>query len=125
MPSVADCLRQHAAGYLQAFGDSVPTGHRKVLGAITPEPGNLAGSCTSVTVAAESIGSGEAVVIVIARVAKKRRPPVGCMNIVKGELNLNRFVVPYRVYGETGRYIVCVNGAQQTMACGPRDFICY
>ena len=38
------------------------------------------------------------------------------MKIEKGELNSGRFVVPYRVYGETGRLIVCVNGAQQTMA---------
>ena len=38
------------------------------------------------------------------------------MKIAKGELKLDRFAVPYRVYGETGRYIVCVNGAQQTMA---------
>lgn len=35
MPSVADCLRQHAPAYLKRFGDRVPTGHRKVLGAIT------------------------------------------------------------------------------------------
>ena len=38
------------------------------------------------------------------------------MKIGKGELKIGRFVVPYRVYGETGRFIVCVNGAQQTMA---------
>jgi hypothetical protein len=35
MPSVADCLRQHAPAYLAKFGDAVPTGHRKVLGAIS------------------------------------------------------------------------------------------
>ncbi len=35
MSSVADCLRQHAPAYLGAFGDAVPTGHRKVLSAIT------------------------------------------------------------------------------------------
>jgi hypothetical protein len=35
MPSVADCLRQHAPAYLETFADDVPTGHRKVLGAIT------------------------------------------------------------------------------------------
>lgn len=35
MPSVADCLRQHAPHYLQQFGDSVPMGHRKVLSAVT------------------------------------------------------------------------------------------
>jgi len=38
------------------------------------------------------------------------------MKIEKSELTIGRFVVPYRVYGETGRFIVCVNGAQQTMA---------
>ena len=35
MPSVADCLRQHAPHYLQRFGDAVPLGHRKVLSAVT------------------------------------------------------------------------------------------
>ena len=35
MTSVSDCLRQHAPAYLERFGKSVPTGHRKVLGAIT------------------------------------------------------------------------------------------
>ena len=34
MPTVADCLRQHAPAYLAKFGDAVPTGHRKVLGAL-------------------------------------------------------------------------------------------
>lgn len=35
MPSVADCLRQHAPAYLQKFGDNVPAGHRKVIEMIT------------------------------------------------------------------------------------------
>ena len=35
MPSVADCLRQHAPAYLKRFGDDVPEGHRKVIAAIT------------------------------------------------------------------------------------------
>lgn len=35
MPSVADCLRQHAPAYLEKFGERVPMGHRKVIGAIT------------------------------------------------------------------------------------------
>lgn len=35
MASVADCLRQHAPTYLEKFGDSVPIGHQKVIGAIT------------------------------------------------------------------------------------------
>ena len=34
----------------------------------------------------------------------------------KGELRVERFLIPYRVYGNAGRVIVCVNGAQQTMA---------
>lgn len=35
MATVADALRQHAPAYLETHGDDVPTGHRKVLGAIT------------------------------------------------------------------------------------------
>lgn len=35
MPSVADCLRQHAPAYLQKFGDDVPVGHRKMISLIT------------------------------------------------------------------------------------------
>lgn len=35
MPTVADCLRQHAPAYLKTFGDSIPLGHRKVISAIT------------------------------------------------------------------------------------------
>ncbi len=35
MPSVADCLRQHAPAYFRQHGDEVPLGHRKALGAIT------------------------------------------------------------------------------------------
>jgi len=35
MPTVADCLRQHAPAYLAKFGERVPLGHRKVLSAIT------------------------------------------------------------------------------------------
>ena len=35
MPSVADCLRQHAPAYLKKFGERVPLGHRKVISAIT------------------------------------------------------------------------------------------
>ncbi len=38
------------------------------------------------------------------------------MKVKKGELRVDRFLIPYRVYGEAGRFIVCVNGAQQTMA---------
>jgi pimeloyl-ACP methyl ester carboxylesterase len=39
-------------------------------------------------------------------------------------LQVGRFEVPYRVYGLSGRCIVCVNGAQQTMAVW-RGFISY
>lgn len=35
MPSVADCLRQHAPAYFKRFGSAVPIGHRKVIDAIT------------------------------------------------------------------------------------------
>jgi len=35
MVSVADCLRQHAPAYLAKYGDAVPSGHRKVIAAIT------------------------------------------------------------------------------------------
>ncbi len=49
MPTVADCLRQHASDYLQHFGNSVPVGHRRVLGLIqrcrTGELGAFAYAC--------------------------------------------------------------------------------
>ena len=35
MPTVADCLAQHAPEYLKTFGNRVPLGHRKVLSWIT------------------------------------------------------------------------------------------
>ena len=35
MPTVADCLRQHAPAYLAKYGQAVPLGHRKVIAAIT------------------------------------------------------------------------------------------
>lgn len=38
------------------------------------------------------------------------------MKIVKGELQEGRFVIPYRVYGEADKLLLCVSGAQQTMA---------
>lgn len=34
----------------------------------------------------------------------------------KGKLTLGRFLIPYRIYGKSGPFLVCVNGAQQTMA---------
>jgi len=44
------------------------------------------------------------------------------MKTIKGELALGRFVIPYRVYGEAARAIVCISGAKQTMAAW-RSFI--
>ncbi|MCG8648605.1 MAG: transposase [Pirellulales bacterium] len=35
MPSVADCLGQHAPAYLARFGEKVPLGHRKLISVIT------------------------------------------------------------------------------------------
>ncbi len=50
MPTVADCLRQHAPAYLDQFGEDVPLGHRKVLSAITRcrtgELGHVQYQCT-------------------------------------------------------------------------------
>ncbi len=44
------------------------------------------------------------------------------MHKSKGELQIDRFVVPYRVYGEGDKAVICVSGAQQTMAAW-RPFI--
>jgi pimeloyl-ACP methyl ester carboxylesterase len=38
------------------------------------------------------------------------------MKIRKGEIKVGRFLVPYRIYGDHGETIICVSGAQQTMA---------
>ncbi len=38
------------------------------------------------------------------------------MKIIKAELRLDRFLVPYRIYGEADKTIVCISGAKQTMA---------
>lgn len=38
------------------------------------------------------------------------------MKVKKGILEFGRFEVPYRIYGDAPRAIVCVSGAQQTMA---------
>ena len=38
------------------------------------------------------------------------------MRVTKDELKEGRFVVPYRVYGNAHQVLVCVSGAQQTMA---------
>ena len=38
------------------------------------------------------------------------------MNKLKGTVKYDRFVIPYRVYGKGKKTLVCVNGAQQTMA---------
>ena len=44
------------------------------------------------------------------------------MKIEKGELKLGRFLVPYRIYGEASKTIVCISGAKQTMAAW-RSFV--
>lgn len=36
--------------------------------------------------------------------------------IVKGIIEANRFIVPYRIYENEGPHIVCINGVQQSMA---------
>ena len=38
------------------------------------------------------------------------------MNVTRGEITVGRFLIPYRLFGEGKRFLVCVNGAQQTMA---------
>ena len=38
------------------------------------------------------------------------------MKIQKAEIRHSRFIVPYRIYGESEKTIVCVSGAKQTMA---------
>ena len=38
------------------------------------------------------------------------------MNITRGEIAVGRFLIPYRLFGQGSRILVCVNGAQQTMA---------
>ncbi len=44
------------------------------------------------------------------------------MKTVKGELELGRFLVPYRIYGEAEKTIICISGAKQTMAAW-RSFV--
>jgi len=38
------------------------------------------------------------------------------MKVTKGQLKVDRFLIPFRIYGNASQFIVCVNGAQQTMA---------
>jgi pimeloyl-ACP methyl ester carboxylesterase len=38
------------------------------------------------------------------------------MNITRGKITVGRFLIPYRLFGQGSRFLVCVNGAQQTMA---------
>ena len=38
------------------------------------------------------------------------------MNVTRGEITVGRFLIPYRLFGQGSRILVCVNGAQQTMA---------
>ena len=42
----------------------------------------------------------------------------------KNQIKVDRFIIPFRVYGTSPKHIVCVNGAQQTMAVW-RSFITY
>lgn len=44
------------------------------------------------------------------------------MKIDKGELQLGRFSIPYRIYGKAKQTIVCISGAKQTMAAW-RSFV--
>lgn len=44
------------------------------------------------------------------------------MKTIKGELSLGRFLVPYRIYGEAEKTIICISGAKQTMAAW-RSFV--
>jgi len=44
------------------------------------------------------------------------------MKITKGEFKLGRFLVPYRIYGEAKKTIICISGAKQTMAAW-RSFV--
>ena len=46
------------------------------------------------------------------------------MKVRKGEVPLGRFIVPYRVYGDAHKTLVCVSGAQQTMAVW-KSFVSY
>jgi pimeloyl-ACP methyl ester carboxylesterase len=43
---------------------------------------------------------------------------------VSGELQCNRFVVPYRKYGSSNKAIICISGAKQTMSAW-RSFISF
>jgi|GEM_PF-2989397 len=44
------------------------------------------------------------------------------MNIIKNEIKYKRFLIPYRVYGESDTCLLCINGTQQTMGVW-RQFI--
>ncbi|MEM6998889.1 MAG: alpha/beta hydrolase [Pseudomonadota bacterium] len=44
------------------------------------------------------------------------------MKIIKGELSFERFSIPYRIYGEAKKTIICISGAKQTMAAW-RSFV--
>ena len=47
---------------------------------------------------------------------KINRPTGRSMNVTRGEITVGRFLIPYRLFGQGSRFLVCVNGAQQTMA---------
>ena len=46
--------------------------------------------------------------------AKKTKQ--ACMPLAKGMLETGRFEIAYRIFGDKGRQLICVNGAQQSMA---------
>ena len=37
-------------------------------------------------------------------------------SIVKGKIEFNRFVIPYRIYDNKGPNVICINGVQQSMS---------
>jgi len=47
---------------------------------------------------------------------KIKTAPRLSMNISRGEIRVGRFLIPYRLFGQGSRFLVCVNGAQQSMA---------
>jgi len=46
------------------------------------------------------------------------------MKKVSGEIQFERFKIPYRIYGESPRSILCLSGAKQTMSAW-RSFVSY
>jgi pimeloyl-ACP methyl ester carboxylesterase len=44
------------------------------------------------------------------------------MKVIKGDIQMERFSIPYRIYGDAKPTIVCISGAKQTMAAW-RSFV--